>query len=323
MTAAAGLTPAPDGAAVYLGVEREPAPVDDGRAAHRWKAYAPDPNRPTTVTSALERYRNGGHKRVEGWLLQGAVDTICTLAQAQRRAIGAAPACEIGVHHGRLFILLHLLTVPEHRSAAIDLFEGRQEENVDASGRGSLPTLLRNVRAHCGDPERICIVAENSLHLTPARIVEACGGQPGIFSIDGGHTAELTRNDLRLAHDTLRDGGFAILDDYFNPSWPGVSEGTCRFMDADNERLEPVAITSNKVILALGAPAAAMYRDALSQAYPHAKLTDIFGRPVLAYETPTLEQRAKRSRAWQRLRETAAGRALRRGRAAWRDLRSR
>ena len=267
------------------------------------------------MTTALDRYRNGGHRRVEGWLSQGAVDTICTLARAQRRLSAAGPACEIGVHHGRLFILLHLLALPEHRSAAIDLYETRQSENIDGSGHGDLQTLLRNVRAHGGDPNRMAVVAENSMHLTAARIVEACGGPPSTFSIDGGHTAELTRNDLRLAHETLRDAGLAILDDYFNPAWPGVSEGACRFMAADNRHLEPVAITSNKVILARGSAAAAAYRDELRAAYPYAKLTEMFDRPVLTYESPTLEQRALNSPAWKAVRDTRAGRALRHVRA--------
>jgi len=275
------------------------------------------------MTSALERYRNGGHKRVEGWLLQGAVDTICTLAEAQRHLSATGPACEIGVHHGRLFILLHLLTSPEQCSAAIDLFEVRQDENLDQSGKGNADALLRNVRDHGGDPARIRVVAENSLNLTAARIVEACGGEPAIFSVDGGHTAELTRNDLRLAHDSLRGGGLAILDDYFNPAWPGVSEGTCGFMATDNRHLEPVAITANKVLLARGSAAAAAYRRALQTAYPHAKLTKIFERPVLTFEAPTFEERAKGSAAWQSLRVTPVGRALRRARAVVKDLRRR
>jgi len=275
------------------------------------------------MTSALERYRKGGHRRVEGWLLQGAVDTICTLADAQRHRSAAGPACEIGVHHGRLFILLHLLTPPGERSAAIDLFETRQAENVDQSGKGNAEALLRNLRAHGGDPARICVLAENSLHLTAARIFEACDGAPAIFSIDGGHTAGLTCNDLRLAHDSVREGGLAILDDYFNPAWPGVSEGACRFMATGNKHLEPVVITANKIVLARGSVAAMAYRRALQAAYPHAKVTEIFEHPVLTFEAPTLEERVKRSAAWQQLRVTPVGGVLRRARAMLRDLRRR
>ena len=159
------------------------------------------------------------------------------------------------------------------------------------------------------------------MRITATRILEACGGQPAIFSIDGGHTAEVTHNDLRLAHDTVRDGGIVILDDYFNPGWPGVSEGTCRFMLVDNEQLEPVAVTANKVILARGSEAAAAYRQELATCYRHAKPTEIFDRPVLTYEALTLEEKIKSSTAWQGVRNTPIGRGLRHARLTLKRLR--
>ena len=167
------------------------------------------------------------------------------------------------------------------------------------------------------------VVCENSMRLTAANIVEVCGAEPGIFSIDGGHPAEVTRNDLRLAHDTVRDGGIVILDDYFNPAWPGVSEGTCLFMAAENQRLEPVAVTGNKVILAHGSRAAIAYRQELASRYPHAKVTEVFGRPVLSYEQPNVEERLRFGGAWRGVRNTLIGRAIRRARFGLKALRSR
>ena len=262
------------------------------------------------MTSALESYCKVGNRRVEGWLIQGAIETICELAAMQSDDGIAGPACEIGVHHGRLFILLQLLSGPTERSLAIDLFE-MQAENVDGSGKGSRDQLLRNLRAHGCDLARVDLLAENSLRLTAGRIVELCQGRPRLFSIDGGHTAEATRNDLELAHEAVCDGGLVILDDYFNMSWPAVSEGACAFMLQNNAVLMPVAITANKFFFSRGKEAAAGYRRRLREAHPGAKMSTVFGRDVVSFKTPTLRQRVTAHPRWLNMRDTPLGQALR------------
>jgi hypothetical protein len=273
------------------------------------------------VASALERYRTRGHLAVKGWLLQGAADALCELAGVQSRLGIRGPVCEIGVHHGRLFILLHLLAEPNERAVAIDLFD-RQAENVDHSGEGDLALLLRNVERHGGDRGRLVILTENSLRLSAERILAQCGVPPRLFSIDGGHLAENACHDLALAHDTLCEGGIAILDDYFNPAWPGVSEGACRFMERHNRHLEPVAVTGNKFFMARGSAPAQAYREELARLHPHAKAMVFHGRPVLCFEDPSLADRFRCSPAWRSVRETGVGQVLRRARAWWRRARS-
>ena len=271
------------------------------------------------MRSLLDEYAKKGNKRVEGWLQPTAIKAILELARMQQELGIHGPACEIGVHHGRLFLLLHLLTAPPERSAAIDLFE-MQDENIDGSGHGSRDALLRNLRTHGCDMSRVEVVSENSLRVTPERIVSLCGGRPRLFSIDGGHTAEATRNDLLLADRTTCEGGLVILDDYFNSSWPGVSEGTCTFMREDRERLVPVAITSNKFIFTVGEEQAAAYRqrwlqkgsgpDVMSGSSPVSK---VFGSEVICFEPrPNLRDTAVQSKLWARIRNTPVGHALRR-----------
>ena len=267
--------------------------------------------------SPLDAYAKNGHQRVEGWLLPMAIEAICGLADLQQEMGIHGPACEIGVHHGRLFLLLHLLTVPPERSVAFDLFE-MQDENVDGSGKGSRDALMQNLRAHGCDLSRVEVVTENSLRLTPERIVSLCGGPPRLFSIDGGHTAEATRNDLVLADRTVCDGGLVVLDDYFNSSWPGVSEGTCTFVREDRERLLPVAITSNKFIFAAGQEQAAAYRQRwLEKGFgPHVATTGspvsrIFGADVICFEArPRLRELATQTQLWMSIRGTPVGYAL-------------
>jgi hypothetical protein len=55
---------------------------------------------------------------------------------------------EIGVHHGRLFILLYLLTSPDERALAVDLFSG-QERNIGSSGHGGPGTFSCQQEATC------------------------------------------------------------------------------------------------------------------------------------------------------------------------------
>src|SRR5215831_3331880 len=84
------------------------------------------------LRATLARYVATGHKKVEGWLTPIAIDLVCAASAAQKAQGVNGPVCEIGVHHGRLFILLHLLTDSGERSVAWDLFE-RQSENIDQS----------------------------------------------------------------------------------------------------------------------------------------------------------------------------------------------
>jgi hypothetical protein len=214
--------------------------------------------------TAAERYIATGHRAVQGWLTDTARLTIVPLVRAQDARGITGPVCEIGVHHGRLFILLHLLAIQE-RAVGWDLFEGGQKENVDHSGGGSQLITQENIRTHGGALDRVRLVAANSLHLAPEDVVRDCGGHPRIFSIDGGHTAEITENDLRLADATVCDGGLVILDDCFNESWPGVMEGTARFL-ATSSRLVPAVIGGNKLILTTSRDDGASYQRILLSA---------------------------------------------------------
>ena len=264
------------------------------------------------MSDPLSRYRSAGHRTVDGWLLEGAIAATCDISDAQRARGITGPVCEIGVHHGRLFILMVLLNPPTGRSLAIDLFE-MQSENTDRSGKGDRERFVDNLRA-CGcDPNSVVVLAENSLRVTPAKIIELCGGRPRLFSVDGGHTAEVTKNDLRLASASVCEGGVVILDDYFNPALPAVSEGAAQFMREAGAGLVPVLITSNKFFLAKGAEAAASYRKSLMKTRPQAKLSTIFGTDVVCDEPhamPSLRQLVTSHPRWLRFRQTHVGKAV-------------
>ena len=95
------------------------------------------------MVDRLTAYVRRGNRNVIGWLTAGAVKMICRIGHAQIEAGVQGHIAEIGVHHGRLFILLALLARPQERSIAIDLF-GQQHLNPERSGHGDLPALMKN-----------------------------------------------------------------------------------------------------------------------------------------------------------------------------------
>ena len=262
------------------------------------------------MTDWLHRYSRDGHRRVQGWLTETAIALMRDIARIQRTHDVVGPVCEIGVHHGRLFILLHHLTNPGERAVGWDLFE-HQEQNVDRSGKGDRARLMFNLQRHGADMSRVTVHTANSLDLTPSAIVEACGAPPRIFSVDGGHTPEITRSDLHLAAESIREDGVIVLDDFFNETWPGVAEGACRYMGA-GAPLIPVAIGGNKFIFTRSDRMADRYRTEL--ALPTRRFrrrdTTAFGRPVAVY---TVNETSWRTR----MLRTPAMRLLRRS-VPWR-----
>ena len=72
------------------------------------------------MDAAVERYIRRGKFYVDGWLHSEAARTIPALVERQRTLGVSGGVAEIGVHHGKLFILLYLLS--REKAVAIDLF---------------------------------------------------------------------------------------------------------------------------------------------------------------------------------------------------------
>lgn len=193
-----------------------------------------------------QEYLATGIHQVEGWLTPGAANTISALDAIQKTMGISGHVCEIGIHHGKLFLLLSMLSRPNEKSLAIDLFS-LQEFNVDNSGRGHLAIFKRHLQHFGLDQSRIPILEKNSLDLTGEEIRSLVGGGIRLFSVDGGHTSDITQSDLQVAEASLVPGGIIILDDCFNQAWPGVSEGLARHMLSGKSSCVPFAIGENKV----------------------------------------------------------------------------
>jgi hypothetical protein len=265
---------------------------------------------PQSLEGRASRYVRGGNFFVEGWLSSAAAVTICTLSERQRDLDVTGAVAEIGIHHGKLFILLYLLSQTPEKAVAIDVFED-QHLNVDSSGRGDLRIFQSNMNRHA-DSTRLIVHKGTSLAVKGSDVVRLADNKVRLFSVDGGHTEDITANDLAIADEALTEGGIIILDDVFNDLFPGVTNGLHRYF-ACKPDLVPFAVGANKTYFCRP-PYAEPYRKAAEASAVIARVHHFFGVPVgvLDYKRPTLHNRIAQSSSWNDLRATPAGLLVRR-----------
>jgi methyltransferase family protein len=203
-----------------------------------------------------EEYCRTGHRRVQGWLSPDAPWLVADLANSQdiRGHVG-----EIGVYHGKLFILLALLRRSGEHAVAVDLFD----ENGPRGNRRMFHNNLESFNLTTD----ITVKEIDSTTVTSQSLLEWSGGDGKgfrLFSVDGGHSADITESDLRCASGALEAGGLLILDDYYNETWPGVAEGTNRFLTA-NPGMIPIGTAFGKMLFTNAVDQAAVYRAQMSR----------------------------------------------------------
>jgi Methyltransferase domain len=200
------------------------------------------------ITPSLTRYASEGHAAVEGWLGIGALGLTIAISERQFHQGVTASVGEIGVHHGRYFIALALLRQPGERAVAIDVFED-QHLNVDYSGSGNREIFLSNLAKHAVDMSDVIVHKADSLGIESSNLAELSAGQGyRLFSVDGGHQVVNVVHDLTIVADVLSTGGIVVLDDFFNPDWPGVNEGLFQFL-SNSPSLAPFCYGDNKLFL--------------------------------------------------------------------------
>jgi hypothetical protein len=260
-------------------------------------------------------YMQNGYKYVEGWYSYLALKTVSELAEFQKQHFISGSICEIGVHHGRSFILLSLLTNSPESSVAYDLFE-MQSENIDRSGKGNKEILRKNLQRFNCDLNRIKIVSQNSLSLTPELLLNDTNCAVRIFSIDGGHTSDVVLNDLNLAEKTICKGGIIIIDDFFDEGWPGVAEGTCKHLMQTNSKLIPFAVFDDKVAFTNDIEMKNLYIKTLESLCPEflSKESEFFGNKIVILYKSKNEfiNKLRRTKIWQRIKNNRIGNSIRR-----------
>ncbi|MDP9089318.1 MAG: class I SAM-dependent methyltransferase [Pseudomonadota bacterium] len=255
-----------------------------------------------------EKYIRSGYKEVHGWLEPFSARYIGELARLQQESGISGASTEIGVHHGKLFILLHLAG-SQQKDLAIDVFDD-QHLNTDRSGRGDRRRFIDNVIRWGGTPETIDILQKSSLSVSEDEILRRVG-RSVLFSIDGGHTEECAFHDLKLADAVLHPEGVVILDDFFNESWPEVCVGAMKYFSDSSARLRPFALTAGKMYLCTSENNA-FYRNNLRirfSAREYDKEASMFGSPVQLMGM-TEQQLSKSVKLRRFLRESPLGPTL-------------
>ncbi|WP_437871211.1 class I SAM-dependent methyltransferase [Methylorubrum extorquens] len=189
-------------------------------------------------------------RHVDGWVGDKIVDIVEFIDEFHNAHAIHGDVAEIGVHHGKLFFILSSIAKETEKCIAIDLYEN-QSLNLDNSGSGSREIFERHIKELFPEMQnRIKIVPADSMSLTPSQLRETIGtAGVRVFSVDGGHNIEHVVNDLSLAQEVLVGGGIVMLDDFFGPHWPSVTEGYFKFMRIANRRLAPFLIYQNKIFL--------------------------------------------------------------------------
>ena len=192
----------------------------------------------------LENYKQNGFNNIEGWCLDELFTTIDFFNSLPINKKGGI--AEIGIHHGKFFILLNSIVESNFNSYAIDIFEN-QNLNMDKSGKGNLHIFKDNLEKYDIHKGKNTIIikgdsTDRSLQLT--KTIEP--GSLRFISIDGGHTPAHVVNDLKIAEELISNEGVVIVDDILNHRWLGVYEGVVKYLQT-SPTLIPIIMGHNKL----------------------------------------------------------------------------
>jgi hypothetical protein len=230
------------------------------------------------ANAGLKRYYENGFSEIEGWCSEQLFQTVDLFDSLPINKSGGV--CEIGVHHGKLYLLLNQVTSNETRSFAVDIFEDAAL-NIDFSGSGNREIFTKNLAEFDIHRGRNTTVIQGDSTDSKLQLEKTIGpGSLRFLSIDGGHTAEHTISDLKLANHLISNEGIVILDDILNAHWLGVIEGTVHFL-LGRPTLVPFALGQNKLYLSK-LSFQSYYFNVLNESRLKTKVVSFFGHSLVA-----------------------------------------
>jgi SAM-dependent methyltransferase len=253
----------------------------------------PGPRQPLDATpdrsvlaGDIDQYWQNSFPLIDGWVSDRWREHLKLINETQNRFGIIGHIAEIGVFHGKLLIALAHLARPGSKVTAIDVFDD-QSKNIDGAGVGSLQQLTSNVQTHGPRSDLdYAFMKADSAALNSADIIKLVQdrGPFRLFSVDGCHTAEHTLNDLLTAQECLAPGGVIMLDDMFQPHWPGVTEAMGLFYSRYVPRVKPFLYCAHKMFF-VGHGWHADFLRIWSEQFghqPEAKLTQMHGNTFLS-----------------------------------------
>lgn len=194
----------------------------------------------------LINYKTTGFHPIQGWVYEKLFDILQVADDLPLNKKGGI--CEIGVHHGKFYLLLNQLVEPGYKSYAIDIFDD-QTLNINFSGHGSLEIFQYHLSVfdRYFGKNTICIQGDSA---DPSlNIVNTIGyGTMKIVSVDGSHTTEHALNDIKIADQIVSNEGIVIVDDILHPYGLGPLEATVTWLNS-KPTLVPFAMGCNKLFM--------------------------------------------------------------------------
>lgn len=224
-------------------------------------------------SDSLQWYLEKDSQAIDGWLHTVAKFIIPIINSAQRDIGLKGDILEIGVWHGLSLLMFDYLSEPGELVEGYDLV--------------LQPTLKSNV-AKFGSP-RIALHQADSTRLTIQGLSEKRANEIRLFHIDGYHTFDVAYNDLRLSVNATASKGVVILDDFFSPTVPGVTEALYSLIyQKENNDFLPFALGGGKLYLC-HEKMIDLYRSVLFDRMPmpskNGKDVDLmFGNKVAVYD---------------------------------------
>lgn len=176
---------------------------------------------------------------IYGWFTIQSAKSLLWLDFIQKKENIEGNIFEIGVLLGKSAILLGLFVNQEkERLGLCDHFIASEKLGVPQK-----EVFYKNLGNYFDNLNFIDIYEKDSSLLSEYECKNC-----RIFHIDGGHTFKHLTNDLNLADNSIVEKGLILIDDFFNPSCPEVTEGTYQYLK-EKATLLPLLIAFGKLIL--------------------------------------------------------------------------
>ena len=228
-----------------------------------------------------------GHENVAGWLQPGATSLIWSLVEVQKHERISGDIAEIGVWHGKLFILLSLSLAPSEKANAVDPFEMPGYPNFIAAFQRTLAQFEI-------PPEKVVTHQMRSEQIPLGQASSFLGGSVRLISLDGEHRRVSIVHDLRLAKEVLSDFGVVIVDDISSAWAPSVTEGIIDFLRQDAGDLVPFALAASDGPLTTGCAKVFLCKESAKSFYTDylhrlnggnlEMTTDFCDHPILVFD---------------------------------------
>ena len=212
------------------------------------------------MPDAIAKYCLHGHESVAGWLQPGATSLIWSLIEAQKHERISGDVAEIGVWHGKLFILLSLSLAGSEKANAVDPFEMPGYPNFIAAFQRTLAQFEI-------PPEKVVTHRMRSEHIPLGRASSFLGEDVRFISLDGEHRRVSIVHDLRLAKEVLSDFGVVVVDDIFSAWVPSVTEGIIDFLHQDAGDIVPFALAASDGPLTTGCAKVFLCKESVMSFY--------------------------------------------------------